>query len=44
MQPLEHLAGKGTGHMMAEEQHLPFKNFLLAYFLKKASWMMGRAR
>ncbi len=23
---------------------LPFRNFLLAYFLKKASWVTGRAR
>ncbi len=24
-------------------QNIPFKNRLLAYFLKKASWMTGRA-
>lgn len=26
------------------EENIPFMNFLLAYFLKKASWMTGRAR
>lgn len=27
-----------------KEDYAPFKNFLLAYFLKKASWVTGRAR
>jgi len=35
---------KWEEHIRGRWSNLPFKNFLLAYFLKNASWTTGRAR